>query len=503
MFSPGAATAAAAAAAAAAQPGGAGAGAATAAAAAVAVHAAGALKKLRPRTGTLKTEYGVVRTPDAIMTTRRGSVPFLTPDMCCASSEQSHHDDDDEHEHDKTQRRRKQKEEEEDGGGGGGEQETSSCSSPTLRGFGVHVSIPELCESAAHVRSRKKHMRGDQKHIDAKINVEPDAIFQKAFAGARTSFGHRTTPAIVASARAAAPVYLENHHNSGGEKRRSDATRLSVDAPAGSCFLSPETYVDAVERLGADVYVALADEAPTSKRAKAEAVTLSLGWLEAIAREHNARKWADTRLLMAMVVGGKGDADRQRCVRGVLDAGDAVAGVVVGGIHAAENADERSAIIASSIQDLSPRLLRAVWDVDEPKDILDAVHLGIDIFSGDYPLRATERGHALTLPRWMSNENSATETATASSSSSMYIDLSDKCHERDARPFVEGCSCYACTNHSRAYVHHLLNCNEMLHQTLLMIHNVHAFQLFFEDIRRAINEDKFEDFRSSFCTACK
>ena len=80
----------------------------------------------------------------------------------------------------------------------------------------------------------------------------------------------------------------------------------------------------------------------------------------------------------------------------------------------------------------------------------------------------------------------------------MYIDLSDKCHERDARPFVEGCSCYACTNHSRAYVHHLLNCNEMLHQTLLMIHNVHSFQLFFQDIRSAIDADEFDDFRRQY-----
>ena len=72
--------------------------------------------------------------------------------------------------------------------------------------------------------------------------------------------------------------------------------------------------------------------------------------------------------------------------------------------------------------------------------------------------------------------------------------LKVKAFEDDATPLVEGCNCFACRNHSKAYIRHLWRCGESTAATLLSIHNIHFLVEFSQKCRNAILEDRFGDF---------
>jgi queuine tRNA-ribosyltransferase accessory subunit len=98
-----------------------------------------------------------------------------------------------------------------------------------------------------------------------------------------------------------------------------------------------------------------------------------------------------------------------------------------------------------------------------PQQVLTAVALGIDLIETSYPLEVTEHGQAL---HWTSHDldqpwDSARFTKTS---------LNDHKHFKDDSPLQDGCPCYACKNHTRSYIHHLLNVREMLGSILLMMY---------------------------------
>jgi queuine tRNA-ribosyltransferase subunit QTRTD1 len=68
----------------------------------------------------------------------------------------------------------------------------------------------------------------------------------------------------------------------------------------------------------------------------------------------------------------------------------------------------------------------------------------------------------------------------------------------DSGPLVGGCSCFTCSNHSRAYLHHLLHVHEMLAEVLLEMHNTHHWQLFFAAVRAAIQEGRLQQYSAWF-----
>lgn len=74
----------------------------------------------------------------------------------------------------------------------------------------------------------------------------------------------------------------------------------------------------------------------------------------------------------------------------------------------------------------------------------------------------------------------------------MFMDLKSKHHETDLTPLLEGCECFACRNHTRAYIHHLILVNDMLSFALIKEHNLHQLQKFFADVGSSIENDTFE-----------
>jgi len=74
-------------------------------------------------------------------------------------------------------------------------------------------------------------------------------------------------------------------------------------------------------------------------------------------------------------------------------------------------------------------------------------------------------------------------------------------YQDDIRPLDENCQCYTCQNYSRSYLRHLDKCGEILGSRLNTIHNLYYYQQLMRDIRKAIEENRFEDFANSFHAA--
>ncbi|KAH9831082.1 tRNA-guanine transglycosylase family protein [Teratosphaeria destructans] len=131
-----------------------------------------------------------------------------------------------------------------------------------------------------------------------------------------------------------------------------------------------------------------------------------------------------------------------------------------------------------------PRL--AFTTPDTPHDILRQVALGVDMLALPSITNATDAGIAFDFSLAGSNPSNFKQPLP------LGINLWSSSHATELSPLSEGCSCYACTNHHRAYLHHLLNAKEMLAWVLLQIHNHRTIDVFFDEIRNSIRLGSFE-----------
>lgn len=156
---------------------------------------------------------------------------------------------------------------------------------------------------------------------------------------------------------------------------------------------------------------------------------------------------------------------------------------------------------------------------DSPEDILMAVSQGVDLLDCSYPVQATANGYALSFPLTPESVQQQQQQAAAAPAASPVVsnpfgtaqptgdvveveagaddskvNLWAVRHRLDKGPLVQGCSCFTCQNHSRAYVHHLLHTHEMLAGVLLEMHNTHWWLQFFAAIREAIQQGRLQQY---------
>ena len=116
--------------------------------------------------------------------------------------------------------------------------------------------------------------------------------------------------------------------------------------------------------------------------------------------------------------------------------------------------------------------------VGTPANILEGVDRGIDFFDCVYPSRNGRHGHVYTKHG--------------------KLNLFNARYELDSRPIEEGCQCPTCRRFSRAYLRHLLKSGEMLSQRLLVMHNLWFYNHLMQEIRDALDEGRFEEFRAEY-----
>ena len=150
-------------------------------------------------------------------------------------------------------------------------------------------------------------------------------------------------------------------------------------------------------------------------------------------------------------------------------------GYAVGGLAVGETHEEMYRILDAVVPYLPQDKPTYLMGVGTPANILEGVERGIDFFDCVYPSRNGRHGHVYTNHGKMNMFNAK--------------------YELDTRPIEEGCGCPACRHYSRAYIRHLLKAKEMLGMRLCVLHNLYFYNHMMEEIRDALDEGRFADYK--------
>ena len=150
-------------------------------------------------------------------------------------------------------------------------------------------------------------------------------------------------------------------------------------------------------------------------------------------------------------------------------------GYAVGGLAVGESHEEMYRILDEVVPHLPADKPVYLMGVGTPANILESVSRGVDFFDCVYPARNGRHGHAYTNFGKMN--------------------LLNKRFELDGRPIEEGCQCPACRHYTRAYIRHLLKAKEMLGLRLLVLHNLYFYNTMMSEIREAIEDDRFAEYK--------
>lgn len=258
---------------------------------------------------------------------------------------------------------------------------------------------------------------------------------------------------------------------------------------AGVTFRSPvdgaRVYLDAersmaVQRaLGADIAMVFDDctPYPATEREARESMQRSLRW--AVRSRQAYRKHGNGGALFGIVQGGMYPGLRQQSLQELTELG--FDGYAVGGLSVGEPKEERVAVLDALAPLMPVEVPRYLMGIGQPDDIVAAVACGIDLFDCVLPTRNARNGHLYTRRGVLRIRNSRYRT--------------------DLGPVDDDCGCYTCRHYSRAYLHHLDKCREMLGARLNTLHNLHYYQQLLKDLREAVRDGRLKSYIAAFRAA--
>ena len=239
-------------------------------------------------------------------------------------------------------------------------------------------------------------------------------------------------------------------------------------------YMGPEESMQVQRGLGADV-VMVFDECTPYPATEAEArasMELSLRW----ARRSRLAHGDNPAALFGIVQGGMYGALRQESLAGLMEID--FDGYALGGLSVGESMRERNAVLADIMPLVPAAAPRYLMGVGKPEDIVAAVQLGVDMFDCVLPTRNARNGHLFVRSGVVRIRNSRYRT--------------------DERPLDEACRCYTCRHFSRAYLHHLDKCGEILGARLNTLHNLTYYQDLMTGLRTAIRNQSLDAFVRHF-----
>ena len=238
--------------------------------------------------------------------------------------------------------------------------------------------------------------------------------------------------------------------------------------------LTPARSIAVQNDLGADIIMAF-DECPPAEAPPEyhrRAVERTVRWAEVCRRAHGR---AGEQALFGIVQGGTDLALRAACARELI-AMD-FPGYAVGGLAVGEGFEATRAVLESVTPTLPGGKPRYLMGVGFPRDIVMAVATGVDMFDCVLPTRNGRNAYAFTAGGAIRLRNSR--------------------FVNDVGPVEDGCDCYACRTFTRGAIRHYFFAGEMLGPILVSLHNIRFFQRLMADIRRAIGEGTFDQWRRS------
>ncbi|XP_031815546.1 queuine tRNA-ribosyltransferase accessory subunit 2 isoform X2 [Sarcophilus harrisii] len=263
---------------------------------------------------------------------------------------------------------------------------------------------------------------------------------------------------------------------------------------------------------------ALCGEVFSAKRAR-KSVDRSLAFLDECLKLQEQSEVLRSCVMIGVIEGGDIREERLRSARET--AKRPVGGFLLDGFHGDAMTKETKLQLMSSVTaELPEDKPRLIFGIGQPDEVLECIEAGVDLFESFFPYQVTERGCALTFSfdyqpnpedtvlqqngkkkEGGDNRDHIDKVTTIKCipETAFEINLKEKKYRDDFGPLVEGCSCYCCKNHSRAYVHHLLVTNELLAGVLLMMHNFQHYFGFFCAIREALRKDRLGQLKELIC----
>ncbi len=239
--------------------------------------------------------------------------------------------------------------------------------------------------------------------------------------------------------------------------------------------LTPERSMQIQHLLDSNITMAL-DECtphPATHEVAAESMRRSMRWA-ARCREAFVRR--DGYALFGIMQGSTYEDLRHESAQKLIDIG--FDGFGIGGLAVGEGQEEMFRVLDFCLPPLPPEKPRYLMGVGTPSDIVGAVLRGVDMFDCVMPTRAGRTGRAFTHRGAINMKNAR--------------------HAADPRPIDERCTCPTCANYSRAYLHHLFRCEEILGPMLLTQHNLTYYQTLMRGLREAIEHGSLAAFAAQF-----
>ncbi len=272
-----------------------------------------------------------------------------------------------------------------------------------------------------------------------------------------------------------------------GDMRKisEEGVRFASPVNGDKLFLTPEISMQIQTILNSDIVMQFDECTPywkgdkslghitTEKEARAS-MELSLRWAKRCQAEFD--KLENPNALFGIVQGGMFEHLREESLAALADMD--LPGYAVGGVSVGEPKDEMMRVMNHISPKLPTHKPRYLMGVGTPEDLVAGVAAGIDMFDCVMPTRNARNGHLFTRFGDLRLRNSR--------------------NKADERPIDETCTCYTCRNFSRAYLHHLDRCGEMLGPMLTTIHNLHYYLNLMQEERDALDAGRFAEFQRQF-----
>jgi queuine tRNA-ribosyltransferase len=268
-----------------------------------------------------------------------------------------------------------------------------------------------------------------------------------------------------------------------GEMRKISEEGVKFASPVNGdkLFLTPEISMQIQTILNSDIVMQFDECTPydtkghiTTESEARQSMELSLRWASRCVSEFG--RLENPNALFGIVQGGMFENLRQESLDALVELD--LPGYAIGGVSVGEPKEEMQRIMAHTPHRLPADKPRYLMGVGTPEDLVEGVGAGVDMFDCVMPTRNARNGHMFTRFGDLKIRNAR--------------------YKADEQPVDATCSCYTCRHFSRAYLHHLDRCGEMLGPMLNSIHNLHYYLNLMDEVRSALDACNFSDFVLQF-----
>lgn len=258
-------------------------------------------------------------------------------------------------------------------------------------------------------------------------------------------------------------------------KISEEGVKFRSHIDGSSHMLTPEKSIEVQNALGSDIMMAFDECAPypADYSYVKNSLERTTRWLR---RCKEAHKDTERQSLFGIMQGGMYKDLRYQSAMEIVELD--LPGYAIGGLSVGEPRELMYEVLDYATDYLPKDKPRYVMGVGTPDHLFEGVERGVDMFDCVLPTRLARNGSAMT--------------------SHGKVNIKNAKFERDFTPLDHECDCYVCRNYSRAYLRHLFKANEILSSMLLSYHNLHFLVHTMQNIREAIEQDRFKEYKREF-----